>query len=310
MKRVILALLLCLGLAQSASAQLMLLGVGPGGAASGGGGFTGLIDVVSGPKALYSLRAGSAAIAAAGTQKLVNIERASDTHSCDVLVAAGGGMGNTANCGTGGDNGQSASSFCNATTCVVSTWYDQSGNGYNATSAGANRPTLTFSCLGSLPCLAFSGSTIYMNVSATTTNQALSFSAVAQRTGNFTTQNDILTGSTGFFFNNAANQAGVYFGSTGGLGSMSVSDNAWHAMELGVTAGTMTYNADGSSTGTASVGSSAFDANFGIGAPNGGGGQYMTGYIAEATLYATDFSASNGALCHNQNVYYSLGKAC
>lgn len=66
--------------------------------------YTGAMDQVT-YLAFYALRAGSAAIAAAGTQKIVNLRRASDTHTCDVIVATSGNLGLTANCSTGGDDG-------------------------------------------------------------------------------------------------------------------------------------------------------------------------------------------------------------
>lgn len=89
------------------------IGPGPGTVHStgGGGGYTGPGDVVAGATAWYGLRAYSAAVAATGTQKAVKIRRASDDHLCDVLIATSGLLGNTANCGTGGDNGQSVAAF-------------------------------------------------------------------------------------------------------------------------------------------------------------------------------------------------------
>lgn len=77
-----------------------------------GGGYTGPIDVVASPTALYSLRAGSAAIAAAGTQTLVNIRRASDNVACDFLPALNGGFGvTTATCNSSTQGGVSYSTF-------------------------------------------------------------------------------------------------------------------------------------------------------------------------------------------------------
>jgi hypothetical protein len=77
----------------------------------------------------------SAAIATGGTTAAVNIQRASDSHRCDIIATTGVLTGNTANCGTGGDNGQSVGAFCAATTCADYEWYDQSGNGNHYTNA-------------------------------------------------------------------------------------------------------------------------------------------------------------------------------
>lgn len=156
----------------------------------GGGGYTGPIDVVASPTAIYALRAASAAIAAAGTQKIVNVEASGTTPAnvtCDILVTSSGGLGNTANCSTGSYNGTAGATFCatGAGSCNVETWYDQSGNGYNQ-SINTGTVALTFSCIGSLPCLTFNGSGYLCNLSFPTIAQpltvSLSFSATATNT--------------------------------------------------------------------------------------------------------------------------------
>ena len=68
--------------------------------------YTGPGDIVS-FTAWYGLRAYSAAVAATGTQKAINITRASDSEVCDVLIATSGSLGLTANC-TGADSGITA----------------------------------------------------------------------------------------------------------------------------------------------------------------------------------------------------------
>lgn len=53
----------------------------------------------------YGVQAFSAAQALAGALS-VNIQRVTDSHTCDVKVSSSGGLGLTANCSIGGDNGQ------------------------------------------------------------------------------------------------------------------------------------------------------------------------------------------------------------
>ena len=46
-----------------------------------------------------------------------------------------------------------ATAFCAATTCFITTWYDQSGNARHLTQAtAANQPQFIFDCNGTLPC--------------------------------------------------------------------------------------------------------------------------------------------------------------
>lgn len=59
----------------------------------------------------YGLRAYSAAVAAPGTNTAVSLIRVADSHTCDILIATTGHVGNTVNCSTGGDNGQSAAAW-------------------------------------------------------------------------------------------------------------------------------------------------------------------------------------------------------
>lgn len=84
--------------------------------------YTGPIDIVASPTALYSLRAGSAAIAAAGTQTIINIRRASDNVACDFLPASTGGFGvTTSTCNSSTQGGVSYGTFVGTdTTCTAS----------------------------------------------------------------------------------------------------------------------------------------------------------------------------------------------
>lgn len=92
--------------------DMTLIGVGQQPKAAGAAGYTGPIDVVASPNGFYSLRAGSAAIATAGTQKLVNIRRVTDSVACDVLVATSGDLGLTSpTCNGSTQGGLSTTAF-------------------------------------------------------------------------------------------------------------------------------------------------------------------------------------------------------
>ncbi|MGC2411738.1 MAG: hypothetical protein WA459_03450 [Stellaceae bacterium] len=82
--------------------------------------------------AWYGLRPYKASFAGSSSHPGVNITRTSDSHTCDLLTSTTTGLGNTVNCSPSGDNGQSAASFCAATTCIPTIgtgWYDQTKNG-------------------------------------------------------------------------------------------------------------------------------------------------------------------------------------
>lgn len=73
-------------LGQSPSPSLWFTQLGPGST------YTGPIDIVASPTAFYSLRAGSAAIAATGTQKSVNVRRNTDNTTQDIVILTTGAL--------------------------------------------------------------------------------------------------------------------------------------------------------------------------------------------------------------------------
>jgi len=92
--------------------------------------FTGLLDIYTGAAAAYSLRL----LRAAYTGSAIRVRRASDNTEQNI-----GFVDNELDTTT-------LASFCSGTNGFVTTWYDQSGNGYNATEAtAANQPQIVSS---------------------------------------------------------------------------------------------------------------------------------------------------------------------
>jgi len=157
MLRIFTLLVTCL-FATTGQAQFLIRGIGSGAASNGT--YTGPGNVV-GAIFWWGLRAYNTA--GAGTAKLVQLQRASDSQTCDIIASVTGGFGNTANC-SGAANGQTAAVFCNATICSVMRLYEQTGNlactatacDYAQTGAP---PVLTLNCIGSQPCMTFNGTT-------------------------------------------------------------------------------------------------------------------------------------------------------
>ena len=128
-------------------------------------------DVVSGALAFYSCgRAYNAAYASANS-KLCNIRRTSDGQTCDLLAAANGGPGVTANC-SGAANGQSTEA------------YDQSGNGVNVSqSTTADQPQLELSgCSNTAPCVSNTASTVLSGGTIGASAQPWTMAGVAEVT--------------------------------------------------------------------------------------------------------------------------------
>lgn len=268
--------------------------------------------------ACYSTRACSAAIAAAGTAKMFNLIRASDSQTCDFIVATGGGVGNSANC-SGAFGSGSLATFCNATTCKVTAWYDQNGDATEAANqaTGANQPTLVVSCVNGLPCI--QGSTANGSVGLVTSalsalTQPVSYSVVAIRTttGSF----DVLVAddnSTGSFItfqgsSSTANAWVCYAGVTG-LTLTSIPDNAWHPFECTVNGASSNLNAGGSTiagNAGAHVGYTARGVLRSV-----GGGDGLAGSETEVLVFNSAMSVSNqNLMCANQAAYWALTTTC
>ena len=92
--------------------------------------FTGLLDTYTGAAAAYSLRL----LSSTYTGDAIRVRRASDNTEQDI-----GFVDNELDTST-------LTSFCSGTNGFVKTWYDQSGNGYDATqTTAANQPQIVSS---------------------------------------------------------------------------------------------------------------------------------------------------------------------
>ena len=270
--------------------------------------YTGPGDVVASAVVWYGFRAYSSAVASGGTQKVTNIRRSSDNHTCDLLIATTGGLGNTANCSTGGDNGQTAASFCASTNCWVATTYDQSG-GNNCSGSpcdlsqatAANQPQFlqTGCSSGSLPCMQRTvGAAASVSGTAPAQTAPQSFSAVWDLYNAANSDFVCASQTTPNGFNVASGAARV-LGSGGGP-SGTAANSAWHAV-TGVLSGASSFvNVDGTQT-TGSTTNRTTSADFYW----GGNGALVD--MSECGMWAgalTNTQANN--LYANQHVYWGF----
>lgn len=116
----------------------------------------GLLDAYPGAAAAYSVRK----LRNAYTGSAIRVRRSSDNTESDIGFTATGNLDTT-----------TLTSFCGAGNGFITTWYDQSGNGYNATqTTAANQPQIVSS--GSVlttngkPSANFDGSNDFLSTSA------------------------------------------------------------------------------------------------------------------------------------------------
>lgn len=262
-------------------------------------------DVKASASMWWGLRAYSSATAG---NRAANICNAADANCADISTLANGNFdvataqGAPLNCGgTGG-------------TCTLKILYDQSG----ANSCGgaacdfqqatiAARPVLTFSCLGALPCFTSSTATGAMQTGGSSSvAQPFTLVAMAQRTGNFTTYNTIITntgGSVGLYYNTTGN-ADFFVGADH---AFAASNSAWHALQAIGNSTTSSGTTDGSTT-SISAASTAFTSAATIRAFNDSSppGDAMLGTVTEFGVWPSAF-AGGDLTAMNSNIHSYWG---
>ena len=118
--------------------------------------FVGLLDTYPNASAAYSVRK----LRAAYTGNAIKVRRSSDNTESDIGFTALGNLDTTA-----------LTTFCSGTNGFVTTWYDQSGSGRNATqSTAANQPQIVNAgsviLTNTKPAMTFSGTSNYFQFSS------------------------------------------------------------------------------------------------------------------------------------------------
>lgn len=279
-------------LAFSASAQVGLPFPGPGTAHTTTTSYQGPGDIV--PSALFwvGLRAYNLTNAD-GTHKSVALTRTSDSHTCDLLIAtAGNTLGTTTSCSTGGDNGTAIATWCNATTCKIDKFYDQSGNSRDFVSTNsANEARLNTSPIAAEW---FSATSPYCTSG--------SFAAAPQSTASLVAQANtgIAPASLGAFvaYGNPSqvgwNSTNTWFIYDGSVVTATASDSAYHAIQAVFNGASSDAYIDGSSnTLNAGAGGSGSAAAC-IGATNSSNVNPISNtFIREVGAWGSGFSSGN-----------------
>lgn len=303
------ALILALLCGTAQADNLTLMGVGAGNPAT----YTGPGNITS-YAAWYGLRAFTAAIAAAATQKAVNVRNTGSGETCDILIATSGGLAGTVSNCSGASSGSSVATFCTGG-CAVPKWYDQSGTGADMTQAtAANQPTILFTgcSSGSLPCVKFVGSSSQqMDATISASASPHTYEAVAERNGATSSFGIIIGLNTSdrnhLYFNNAINSAAV--AEFSGTVTATASDNAFHVL-IGVGNGASTVlNVDNTqTTGSTTNVTSSTGAHLGVDA---GVGLFLTALVSEVGYTTTAMSTGDQtSTCHNAYSYWTTSTSC
>lgn len=265
-------------------------------------------DILTNARGYYGLRAFSAAKVG---NDVMDIQRNSDSATCTHIKSSTSSGVVDVTVGTP-CGGSTVTSFCNATTCTVTKLYEQTGAtgtpGANidmTQSTVSKQPVLTLSCIGSLPCLTMTASSLQFLLSATngmsSLTQPYSVYGVAKRTGANTTTAAVCglasTGSRIGFFSSTNT---IYLSSATGtnLTLGSITDNVWHSIwGLSNTSTNSGIAADGGANTTGSAGTTGAGTSPEAAGRGGGTGlDTLTGTWEECGWFGTDQSSSFAAL--------------
>jgi hypothetical protein len=276
--------------------------------ATSGGGYAGPADVVSvgSTGECYSFRACDAAVAAPGTNKSFNLENVSSV-TCDILITTSGGVGLTANCSSGGSNGETVNTFCASSgSCSALIAYGQI-NGFNATPSGTP-PQVDLNCFtGSIPCIHGQGGGGTTGVLQSAHNFALSapytLYGVGERTSFFTNAQSMIsfTGANADSgWNSTASTLSLTSDGTNFV-TGSCTDDTW-CIAQGIVNGSSSaiYVNGTNNTGTAGTSVTGGAVSF---------GSSLNGNWFEMMLVPNSTASGESTLCHNASAFLSLG-AC
>jgi hypothetical protein len=224
-------LLLLGGIVTLSHAQDTVIGSGISGMAKSASSYQGLGDIISGFAAFYSCGRSYNLAYANGTNPMCDLVASSGGAAVGTLRVKTNGFVDLSAYFSGGVTPAAACAAASGGSCLISKVYDHTGNGkYQSVATTANMATLTFNALNGLPCATSNGSVAYAPPSSSFALTApYFFTAVAERTGNFTTTQRIMqdtSGSPNLGYRNSTNTVGVNAGSTL---TATASDSAFHA---------------------------------------------------------------------------------
>ena len=245
------------------------------------------LDSLTNAIAAYGLRKLSSAYAG----QAIRLRRASDNLELNI-----GFIGNDLDTAA-------ATTHCNATSCFVRTWFDQSGVATDmAQVVNAQQPAFQFSCLGSAPCVRLTLATQTMAApTVTPVGSAVSFSTVSRRVTGTGACILITENSTNnrFMFNSVANS---YFMAATGNMTGAQTENTWHGTGAAINGASSFIAVDNTvSTGTVTKVATAA-------APNITGAASTTCYEVEAIVW-DNFAMSQAqatALTASQKTYWGF----
>lgn len=259
-------------------------------------GYQGPGNVVSGASIWLGLRCYNAAYVG----NVARVRSPSDVLTTTITCSAGGVLGST---------GTAIATTC-AVSCTVDILYDQSGasscsGACDATqTTEAARPLYILNCIGSLPCMLATASSMSTPTLGSTLSQPNWVSAVVNRTAAFTTTSSWL-GDSGngeaHAFNSSANTALLYAGTSI---TATAADSTFHAIQTVANGASSEIYVDGSNT-TSNAGTGTLSGTIKI--FTDGFGNSMAGDVTEIGVWnIAPSSGQKSSMNSNQHTYWGF----
>jgi len=202
----------------------------------------------------------------------------------------------------------------------IATFYDQTGNGINATASGTAQPELLPNCVGtsqSLPCAYFNGSSTYMTGTfGTAPVYPVSLIGVVERPSPPVGFGIVIGfGSTSIpriYFDNGgfAHSIEIYPGvAAGATRNTNATDGVAHAILGTITSSIITLDVDNTSVSATTSGLTNPSTTLSMGA-DPGNSNVLIGYIGEFGLWPSDQTGNSTSFCHNQYLYWATAVSC
>ena len=256
-----------------------------------------LLDAYGGAHAAYSLRK----LNSDYTGAAVRVRRGSDNTELDLGFKSDGTLDTDA-----------ADAFWDGTNLTVKTWYDQSGNGNNLTQSTTNAQPLLYNNSGMIPLdgrpsLRFVGNDAFTFDNTGLDIGNISSFAVLKLSDTTGTQRVIQLSGTAVTDTNfyaPVISSGSFLYKYAGVSRTTPANTAnnLHTMIAGATQGDAEAFLNGTSVGTATLGSGISGAA-GIG---GVGSDFLNGFIQEVVVYSSDQSERRQGIERNISNHYDL----
>ena len=258
-----------------------------------------LLDIYPSASAAYSLRLLRGAFY---TSNAIRVRRSSDNTEQDIGFTTSGNLNTTA-----------LTSFVGAGNGFIVTWFDQSGNGNNATQATqANQPQIVSAgsvlMQGANPTAVFNGSSNFMDATGVTTGNPKSI-FVSTKSNYIGSLEKVLfdsaTTNQAILYKDPSNNIGVGFGTFSATSYTSTTNFILYSVLHNGATSNMYVNSSSQVLTNQNLGTNAFS-GLRIGAGRGTASLHYQGNISEFIVYPSNQASDKVQIESNINNYYTI----